>query len=656
MVKGRSTVKEMIVERLAHLLSPTAIKGMELANRVVMPPMGTSLGNRDATVSDKLLAYMGRRAQARPGLIISEIAAVHESGSLINTELGIYDDRFIPGLKRLSDTIHAGGARAGIQLHHGGRECFFLLNEGRAMGPSAEPSLIYGMPPKEMSLDDMRIIRESFAAAAVRAREAGFDMVEIHGAHGYLLCQFLSPIANRRTDEYGSTMKNRARFVVEVIEEVRRRVGNEFPVSLRLSIDESIRGGYTEEDMLTVIPDFVRAGADVIHASLGTYGTPGGITSAPVEFEPGFNAFRARKVKEVVDVPVIAVGRFTDLSVADAVIGRKDADLVSFGRQFLADPDFLVKARDGRFEDIRTCIACNQGCIERLMFEGKTVRCAINPETGQETIYPKERVARPRRVWVAGAGPAGLTAAYEASRLGHEVTVFEREADAGGQLLYAARPPFKQVYGSWITWLEGQVRRSGVDVRTGVTLDAETIERGSPDFVVIATGGEKIVPGIAGINLPHVHDAWEILDGTVPPGVNVLVIGGGLIGMETADYLCSKVTTLTVVEALKHSPVSKLTSHGYMLHRRLRDAGCALVFGGAVTMIGNDFVSIDVKGEERRISPVDQVVVAVGLSPRQELDGICERLGIPHALAGDAVQPRRIIEATEEGALAAWKI
>ncbi len=191
------------MERLAHLLSPTAIKGMELANRVVMPPMGTSLGNRDATVSDKLLAYMGRRAQARPGLIISEIAAVHESGSLINTELGIYDDRFIPGLKRLSDTIHAGGARAGIQLHHGGRECFFLLNEGRAMGPSAEPSLIYGMPPKEMSLDDMRIIRESFAAAAVRAREAGFDMVEIHGAHGYLLCQFLSPIANRRTDEYG---------------------------------------------------------------------------------------------------------------------------------------------------------------------------------------------------------------------------------------------------------------------------------------------------------------------------------------------------------------------------------------------------------------------------------------------------------------------
>ncbi|HWR69373.1 MAG TPA: NADH:flavin oxidoreductase, partial [Desulfomonilia bacterium] len=326
------------MQRLPNLLSPIVIKGLELENRVVMPPMGTNLGNKDATVSDALLAYMRRRAQARPGLIIAEISAVHESGALIDTELGIYDDRFIPGLKMLSETIHAGGSGAAVQLHHGGRECFFLLNEGKALGPSAEPSLIYGMPPKEMTLDDMRMIRESFAAAAVRARRAGFDMVEIHAAHGYLLCQFLSPIANRRQDEYGASMKNRARFVVEVIEEVRRNVGDDFPISLRLSVDESIRGGYTQEDMLTVVPDFVKAGADVIHASLGTYGTPGGITSAPAEFDPGFNAFRARKVKEVVDVPVITVGRFTDPSLADEVIRRGDADLVSFGRQFLADP------------------------------------------------------------------------------------------------------------------------------------------------------------------------------------------------------------------------------------------------------------------------------------------------------------------------------
>ncbi|MCU0575283.1 MAG: FAD-dependent oxidoreductase [Desulfobacterota bacterium] len=644
------------MQRLPNLLSPIVIKGLELENRVVMPPMGTNLGNKDATVSDALLAYMRRRAQARPGLIIAEISAVHESGALIDTELGIYDDRFIPGLKMLSETIHAGGSGAAVQLHHGGRECFFLLNEGKALGPSAEPSLIYGMPPKEMTLDDMRMIRESFAAAAVRARRAGFDMVEIHAAHGYLLCQFLSPIANRRQDEYGASMKNRARFVVEVIEEVRRNVGDDFPISLRLSVDESIRGGYTQEDMLTVVPDFVKAGADVIHASLGTYGTPGGITSAPAEFDPGFNAFRARKVKEVVDVPVITVGRFTDPSLADEVIRRGDADLVSFGRQFLADPEFLPKARAGRYEDIRTCIACNQGCIERLMFEGKTVRCAINPETGQETIYPGTPAGTPRKVWIAGAGPSGLMAAHEASRLGHAVTVFEKEGAAGGQLLFASIPPFKKVYGAWVRWLEQKVRQSGVEIRTGVTLDEDALEKGRPDFVIVATGGEKVVPDIPGIDLPQVHDAWEILAGTVPPGRDVLVIGGGLIGMETADFLCPRVKTLTVVEALKRSPVSKLTSHGYMLHRRLKDGGCALILGGSVARIETDSVSVMVKGEERRLSPVDQVVVAVGLSPRRELKAICERLSIPHTLAGDAVSPRRIIEATEEGAKAAWGI
>ncbi|HPI92932.1 MAG TPA: FAD-dependent oxidoreductase [Deltaproteobacteria bacterium] len=644
------------MERLSHLLSPITVRGITLENRVVMPPMGTNLGNKDATVSDAVLAYIKRRADARPGLIITEIAAVHESGALIDTELGIYDDRFIPGLRKLSDTIHAGGARAAVQLHHGGRECFFLLNEGRALGPSAEASLIYGVPPKEMTLDDMRLIREAFGSAAVRARQAGFDMVEIHAAHGYLLCQFLSPIANRRTDEYGSTMRNRARFVLEVIEEVRRCVGRDFPISLRLSVDESIRGGYSDEDMLTVVPDFVKAGADVIHASLGTYGSPAGVTSAPVEYDPGFNAFRARKVKDVVDVPVIAVGRFTDPTIADDAIRRGDADLVSFGRQFLADPDFLPKARSGRYEDIRTCIACNQGCIERLILEGKAVRCAINPETGQETVYPKERPGPSRRVWIVGAGPAGLMAAYEASRLGHGVTVFEKEPHAGGQLLYATIPPFKKVYGAWIRWLESRVRNSGVEIRTGVTMDADALEKGRPDVVIIATGGEKIIPDIAGIDLPHVHDAWEILSGETAPGSDVLVIGGGLIGMETADYLSSRVKTLTLVEALKRSPVSKLSSHGYMLHRRLKDAGCTLVFGGAVTRIEKDSVCLLVKDEERRFSPVDQVVVAVGLSPRRELKDVCERLGIPHVLAGDAVSPRRIIEATEEGARAAWGI
>jgi 2,4-dienoyl-CoA reductase-like NADH-dependent reductase (Old Yellow Enzyme family)/thioredoxin reductase len=644
------------MERFPHLFSPIMIHNVELPNRVVMPPMGTNLGNKDGTVSDALIAYIKRRAEAAPGLIICEITAVHPSGSLINTELGTYDDRFIPGLKRLADTIHAGGAKAALQLHHGGRECFFQLSKGKAIGPSAVPSLIYGAPPKEMTKDDIREIVASFGTAAVRAREAGFDMVEIHGAHGYLLCQFLSPLANQRQDEYGSSMKDRSRFVSEVIREVRMSVGDDFPLSLRLSIEESIRGGYSVDDMLTVVSDFVEAGIDVIHASLGTYGSPGGVTSAPVEYEPGFNAWRARKVKEVVNIPVIAVGRFTDPAFADDVIARGDADLVSFGRQFLADPDFLRKTREGRMDKIRSCIACNQGCIERLMFEAKSIRCAINPETGQEIRYPLSGQRSPKKVWIAGAGPAGLTAAYEAARLGHKVTIFEKESKIGGQIQYAGIPPYKDVYLTWIRWLEQAVREMGVEIRTGTPLTREELRTGKPDAVIVATGGERIVPQIEGIDLPHVCDAWQILAGAVPPGRNVLVIGGGLIGMEVADFLCEKVQTLTVVEALPTSSVSKLASHGYMLHRRLRQAGCGQIYNCTVTKITQNAVSILTGAEERNLSGVDQVVVAVGLSPKQELKSILEELGIRFILVGDAMMPRRIIEATEEGAQAAWDL
>ncbi|MEN6446368.1 MAG: FAD-dependent oxidoreductase [Syntrophaceae bacterium] len=644
------------MERLSHLFSPIRIRNVELVNRAVIPPMGTNLGRKDGTVSDALIAYIRRRAASGPGLIITEITAVHPTGSVINTELGIHDDRFIPGLKTLADTIHAGGAKAAIQLHHGGRECFFHLTKGRALGPSAIPSLIYGVAPKEMTLDDIHEIVTAFGVSAARAREAGFDIVEIHGAHGYLLCQFLSELSNQRQDEYGSSMKSRARFVVEVIREVRRNVGDDFPISLRLSIEESIKGGYTVEDMLTVVPDFVGAGVDIIHASLGTYGSPGGVTSAPVEYEPGFNAWRARKVKDVVNIPVIAVGRFSDPAFADEVIGRGDADMVSFGRQFLADPDFLNKARQGRAEEIRTCIACNQGCIERLMFEGKTIRCAINPETGQEATYPLTELKSPKKVWIAGAGPAGLTAAYEASRLGHEVTVFEKDDVVGGQIRYAGMPPFKDVYLKWIHWLENQAVKGGAKIRTGEPLTREMLASERPDAVIVATGGEKMVPPIEGIDLPHVCDAWQILSGEVSPGRSVLIIGGGLIGMEVADFLCGKAPAVTVVEALPTSPVSKLTSHGYMLHRRLRQGGCSLIFGITVTRITPDSVRLCTADEERELSPVDQVVVAVGLTPRQELKAILEELCIPFTLVGDAAEPRRIIEATEEGARAAWDL
>ncbi len=629
---------------------------MELANRAVMAPMGTNLAHEDGTVSEANIAYLRRRAQGRPGLIITEVTAVHPSGMAINKELGVYDDRFIPGLQRLAEEAHAAGCKIALQLHHAGRESLFLLQQGRAIAPSSIRSLVFGLTPREMTKEEIREIIAAFGAAALRAKQAGFDAVEIHGAHGYLLTQFLSPLANQRQDEYGGSLNNRARFVIEVIEEVRQKVGEEFPISLRLSVEEFIKGGYTIEEMQKIVPAFVSAGVDIIHASLGTHGSPAGITSAPAEYEPGFNAWRAKKIKEVVDVPVIAVGRFTDPSLADEVIERQEADLVAFGRQFLADPDFLLKARQGRKEEICHCIACNQGCLERLLLGEGTIRCALNPETGQEIIYPAAPAKKSYRVGVIGGGPAGLTAALEAARLGHEVTLWEKDGELGGQIRYASKPPFKEIYTAWITWLVKEVKKKGVKIKLNTPVTPSLLEQERPEVVIVAWGGEKIIPPIPGIERPLVCDAWQILAEDVKPGAQIVIIGGGLIGMETADFLSQRGAKITIVEALKRSPVLKVTSHGYMLHKRLKENNVEFIFNATAQEIGEDYVIVSIEGREKKIAPVDQVIIAVGLKPRNNLAESWPRQGIRYLIVGDAQQPRRIIEATDEGAKAAWSL
>ena len=642
---------------LNNILSSLKIKSMELSNRVVMPPMGTNLGNKDGTVSDENIAYLKRRAQGKPGLIITEITGVHPDGVVGPNQIGAYDDRFIPGLKKMADAVHQEGCKIAMQIHHTGRESLYLLGKGRAMAPSPIPSIVFKGNPREMTPEDIHEMMICFGQAARRAREAGYDAVEIHGAHGYLLTQFLSALTNQRSDQYGgATLKERSRFVLEVIAEVRRQVGPDYPVSIRLSAQEFIKGGYSADDMQTIIPDMVKAGADLIHASFGTHGSPGGITQAPGEYAPGFNVWLAKKIKDVTSVPVIAVGRFTDPAPADEVIARGDADLVAFGRQFLADPDFLIKAKAGRTADIRQCIACNQGCIEREILGEGNIRCSINPETGQETIYPKGPAAKPQNVWVVGSGPAGLIAASEACRLGHKVTLFEKKNILGGQIRYAQVPPHKEIYGEWIDWQAGRIEKSKVEIKKETEVTEALLAEGQPDFVIVATGGEKLVPPIAGIDKPFVCDAWQILDKRVAPKQNVVIIGGALIGMEVADYLSEKGVKVTMVEMLKRSPVLKITSHGYMLHKRLREKNCQMVFGAQVETIGEGFVEFNLSGEMSRIAPVDQVVIAAGMKPVNALQSVLEKLGISYAVVGDARAPRRIIEAIEEGARAAWTL
>ena len=652
------------MKTLEHLLSPMKIRSLTLSNRLVMPPMGTALGNPDSTVSDANLAYIKRRAQGGAGLIITEITEVHPLGAASPRCIGVWDDKFIPGLSKLASVVHAQGSKIAMQLHHTGRENYLLQKKNKAIGPSAIPSYIFGFlgAPCEMTLAEIEETIAAFGSAALRAQKAGFDAVELHGAHGYLLMQFLSVNSNQRTDQYGGDFRGRSRFMIECLKEARKQVGPDFPMSIRISGEEYIKNGYTISDMQTIIPDLVSAGADIINVSFGTHGSPAvnidtPNPSAPVEYEQGFKAYLARKIKEVTKVPVISVGRYVDPYKMDEVIARGDADFIAVARQHLADPDFLKNAREGHPEDTLECLACNQGCIERLSLEALPIRCAINPQTGQELLYPAGPAAVIRNVWVIGAGPGGLTAAFEAARLGHQVTLFEKEKETGGNVLYAAKAPHKEVYARYIKTLTAKVIKAGVTVKTNMEVTESMIEDGKPDVVILSIGAGKSTCPAEGISSKVVCDAWQILDGEVAPADHVVIIGGGLVGMETADFLCEKnAKDITVVEMLPASPVLALAAHGYMLHKRLRTAGIKLLLGTAVKQIKEGSVVVTKNGEETTLAPVHQVVVAIGVTPRNTLKDMLAKSGIRHFIIGDAAVPRRIIEATTDGAKAAWEI
>jgi 2,4-dienoyl-CoA reductase-like NADH-dependent reductase (Old Yellow Enzyme family)/NADPH-dependent 2,4-dienoyl-CoA reductase/sulfur reductase-like enzyme len=652
------------MKALQHLLNPITIRSLTIPNRLVMPPMGTALGNDDSTVSEANLAYMKRRAQSGAGLIITEITEVHPLGSASPRCIAVWDDKFIPGLSKFADVVHAQGSKIAMQLHHTGRENYLLQRKNKAIGPSAIPSYIFGFlgAPREMTLEDIEQTIAAFGSAAVRARKAGFDAVELHAAHGYLLMQFLSANSNQRKDKYGGDFRGRSRFMIECLQEVRKQVGRDFPMSIRISGEECIKNGYTISDMQTIIPDLVNAGADIINVSFGTHGNPEvnidtPNPSAPVEYDPGFKAYLARKIKEVTKVPVISVGRYVDPYVMDEVIARGDADMIAVARQHLADPDFLKNAREGHPEDTLECLACNQGCIERLTLEQLPIRCAINPQTGQELLYPAGPAAVSRNVWVVGSGPGGLTAAFEAARLGHHVTLFEREKETGGNVRYAAKAPHKAVYGRYIQTLTANCKKKGVDIKTKTEVTEAMIEAGKPDAVILASGAGKSTCPAEGINSSVVCDAWQILDGEVKPKDHIVIIGGGLVGMETADFLREKgAKDITLVEMLASSPVLPLAAHGYMLHKRLRAAGIKLLFGTTVKLITEGSVVVTKNGEDRKLEPVSQVIVAIGVTPRNALKEMLSKKGVRHFIIGDAVSPRRIIEATTEGAKAAWAI
>ena len=641
----------MTISSLTKIFEPIQINSMELKNRLVVPAMGTNFANPDGTVSEHLRDYLVARADGGFGLIITEITAISPYGKGTPNQLSIWDDKFIPGFKDLAKATHARGAKIAVQLYHPGRQTFSFLTGRTLVAPSAIACPVCREIPRELSVEEILELEEQFAEAARRAKEAGMDAIEIHGAHGYLVAQFMSGYANRRSDAYGGDLEGLLRFPTDIIHKIRAKVGPDYPIIFRLSGDERVAGGRTIQETKTIIPLLEQAGANAFHVSTGVYASFNYII-APMAISPGYNVNAAAEVKKATSVPVIAVGRVNDPRMAEEILKEDQADLVSMGRASLADPELPKKAAEGNYEDIRWCIGCNQGCIDRILdLEEAGISCLVNPSVGKEREMAFTPASQSKKVLVVGGGPGGMEAARVAALRGHEVYLYEKEEKLGGQFKLAAIPPCKQEITKIINYLSIQIKKAGVKVALGKEVTEETIDELQPEVVVIATGGTPLIPEIPGVRGERIVTAHDVLRGKVPPGRRGLIVGGGMVGCETADFLGQIMgCRVTLVEALPRVAQDVGAATRYFLLQRLAQEKASIITSALVKRFVKDGAILERNGKEETLSGFDTVVLAMGVAPVNELAEKVRGKTKEMYVIGDAKQPRKALDAIAEAA------
>ncbi len=694
---------------------------MEVPNRVAMAPMGVEIVGGDGKVNEPLIAYYEERARGGVGLIITEVCAVsYPRGANSAHQLGLSDDSFVEGLQQLTARVNRHGARIAVQLVHHGKVSRQDTKEGRSVLVASEPGwgghmdMIEDLSPEELGWlmeasggfpnyrpatpEELGQVVDDFAEATRRAREAGFDAVEIHGAHGYLISGFLSPQWNTRTDDYGGSVENRARLLCEVLAAAKARAGEDYPIWCRLdALEYRTPEGIEFDDTLRVAEMAVDSGSDAIHVSAYADMSSGaGFTDAPLVHEPGALVDYARTVKELIGVPVIAVGRITP-DAGESLIATGGADVVAMGRQLLADPALTAKLAAGRRREVRPCIYCYV-CVAQPFFD-RRVRCSVNPQLGYESeIDDPERAPRaeqPGRVLVVGGGPGGMEAARVAALRGHDVTLFEKSGQLGGALRFAAL-----VYepNEWLLdWLELSAAEAGVEVRLNTVLDPGEAQRLGAEAVIIATGAARVRPDVAGIDLPHVFDGddlREMLTGEgdtgatkrlsvsgriaarlgrasgmtsspsrlralshayLPLGDHVVVLGGGLVGIELAAFLAQRGRSVTVLEEGDTFATEMAHPRRWRELYELREAGARLHSGTTVTEVTSDEV-IFTMGDEIAAVHADNVIVATGLVPDESVADSFRAAGIDPIVVGDCSGVTYIEGAISEGFYAGWSI
>ncbi len=650
-------------ENYPHLFQPITVKGMRVRNRTSMAPMGTNYACQNGEMSLRHIGYYEQRAAGGTGLIIVENANVSwPAGSNGTTQLRIDHDSYIPRLYQLTETLHRHGACVAVQINHAGASAMESRTGVQPVSASNIPSKTGGASPRPLSREELEAIARQYGEAARRAKVAGFDAVEVHGGHSYLLCQFLSPTMNDRTDEFGGSAENRARFPRMVLDAVRAQVGEDFPIIFRLSADERVPGGNTIDDSLELL-EYLIEQIDIVDVSCGLNDTIDYQIDS-CRLPDGWRAFLSRAVRERFGKPTITTGNIRDPKVAEEILARGDADFVGMGRGLIAEPCWARKVAEGREDELRKCISCNVGCTSHRIQLNRPIRCTVNPQVDTWETYRKQHVTKPCNVAVIGGGTAGLEAACTAAEVGCTVHVIEKQREFGGLARRIALLPDKFRIQDFVDYqVQRAERLQNVFLLSGMEATPELVNSFKPDIVVNATGSEPLLPPIEGlrtwIDRPYgrVHSIAWVMDHVDDypkdmTGQNCVVIGGGAVGLDVVEFVAERGAKVQVIEMAPTIGTGiDLVTMARM--RKIFDT-CDVTLrpSTALTCVGEHSFVVKNPDETSEELPFDYGFVCIGMkstSPQLvAIEGALPK-GTPVVNVGDAVRARRIIEGTTEG-------
>lgn len=631
------------------IFTPFHIGDCEIPNRLVVPAMVANMCP-DGTATEQYIKYHEEKAKGGWGLIITEDYRINEHAAGYPAVAALYDELQIPGHKKFTDIIHQYGTKVFCQVYHAGRQANHNVNGNvKPVSCSPVPCPWNKEIPHELTVDEIKQLVNDFGITALNAKKAGFDGIEIHAAHGYLVHEFLSPNCNHRIDEYGGTYENRMRFLKEIMEEVRQKVGDNFPISVRFSAQENSEGGRRMFESRQMLMDIEEMGADAIHLSNGMYGVRSSVGIVASFFQQhGWNMDFAAEAKTFLKIPVITVGRVAEPAMAEDIIASGKADFVAMGRASLADPHWPNKAKTGANNDIRHCIGCLQGCTAST-YQGVPVYCLVNPELGHEYEYDYSKSEKSKTIFVAGAGIGGMEAARAAAIKGHRIEIFEKQNTVGGQFISAAYPPYKGEFATYTAWLYREIKKyKNITLHLNTELTAERVKKVKPDKVILASGAQPVIPNVPGIHNKNVVLAEDVLLGKSDTGMTVLVVGGGMVGSETAAYLgmqCkSKVTLVEMRDAIAMDMEAGIRDD---LKDCLHRCYVEIMTGTSIAGATNEGALLK-QGDDITLFPCDTIVLAIGTKAycplAEELKHVCEI-----SIVGDAVKARQAIQASNEG-------